>query len=382
MSAGVLGPMAEPRTHGVQLYGSDEAALVIGVARYVADGLARNEGVLVITTTTHWGALLGRLRREHVDIAHPVRDATLVFLPAEGVLARLMKEGRPRWESFEALVGTDIRRLRVRAEPSGVRVFGEVVGLLWQQGLCAAALELEGLWNRLLATDPFQLACPYPIEEREARLDPDTIGALLRAHTHRWPATPADAFDGAQGTDAGAGCAITDGEGPPDGDWSEVGRWTVTGAASLAAIRHRVAAAARRGGGTRRLSLRRRPVEDDGEQSGAPLTDAAGRLAVVCGELAANALCHGRHPITVTLARGEHSWLLMVSDRAAASRPVLRAPDLSGGGQLGMHLVTAVSERVGWHVAAAAKHVWAEVADRPPDHLLAGLERGVSGAGR
>src|SRR5215831_16329629 len=125
MSAGVLGPRVEPQTHGVQLYGGDDAALIIALARYVADGLARGEGVLVIATTTHWGALLGRLRRENVDIAHPVRDGTLVFLPAEGVLARLMKEGRPRWESFEALVGTDVRRLRVRAEPSRVRVFGE-----------------------------------------------------------------------------------------------------------------------------------------------------------------------------------------------------------------------------------------------------------------
>jgi len=378
MSAGVLGPRAEPRTHGVQLYGSDDAALVIGLARYVTDGLARGEGVLVITTTTHWGALLGRLRRESVDIAHPVRDGTLVFLPAEGVLARLVKEGRPRWASFEALVGTDIRRLRVRAEPSGVRVFGEVVGLLWQQGLGEAALELEGLWNRLLATDPFQLACAYPIEECEARPAPDALAALLRAHTHRLPGAP----PGAQDAEPGAGCVITDGEGPPDGDWSEVGRWTVTGAASLAAIRHRVAAAARPGGGTRRLSLRRRLVEDDGEQRAAPLTDAAGRLAVVCGELTANALCHGRRPITVTLARGEHSWLLVVSDRAAASHPLLRAPDLSAGGQIGMHLVTAVSERVGWHVSAAAKHVWAEVGDRPPDHLRAGLDGGIGATAR
>ena len=98
--------------------------------------------------------------------------------------------------------------------------------------------------------------------------------------------------------------------------------------------------------------------------------DAPARLSLVCGELAANGLRYGRPPITVALARGEQSWLVVVSDHATASRPVLRAPDLDRGGRIGLHLVVAVSERVGWHVSGGSKQVWAEVGDRAPASVL------------
>jgi hypothetical protein len=43
-----------------------------------------------------------------------------------------------------------------------VRVFGEMVSLLWDAGLIDAAVELEVLWNELGVQYPFSLLCAYP----------------------------------------------------------------------------------------------------------------------------------------------------------------------------------------------------------------------------
>ena len=62
--------------------------------------------------------------------------------------------------SFEAEVGQVIRAAGAAGHP--VRVYGEMVALLWDAGQLNAALELEGLWNDLARDIPFGLYCGYP----------------------------------------------------------------------------------------------------------------------------------------------------------------------------------------------------------------------------
>jgi hypothetical protein len=161
------------------------------------------------------------------------------------------------------------------------------------------------------------------------------------------------------------GWMIADGSAPPAAAWSQVGFWTVGASTSLAMIRRRVVAAALRDG----------TGAPDGDQA-AVFASAAERLSLVCGELAANGLRHGQAPVTVALARGPESWLLVVSDREPAKVPHPRPPDLNGGGRLGLPLVWAASKNVGWYVEGPSKHVWAEVGDRPPPELLRALTPG------
>lgn len=59
---------------------------------------------------------------------------------------------------IEALIG--------RAGRSGdrpVRVFGEMVGVLWLLGERPAAIRLEELWNAALGHLSFSLLCAYPV---------------------------------------------------------------------------------------------------------------------------------------------------------------------------------------------------------------------------
>jgi hypothetical protein len=398
VSAGIAVDDGAGRTHLAQFYGTDDRALVLALARYVRDGLSQGGGVLVLSTIAHWSALLAELRREGVDATAAERDGSLVVLDAEAVRSGLVSDGEPRWDSFDSIVGTVVRRLQARCEPAGLRVFGEVVGLLWQDGCCTAALRLEELWNRLLETTPFQLFCAYPIDVLGEPFGPAEVGPVLCEHTHlllpgqdagepmtdvtvgevlartrTQPSAEDPERSVMKGEERAAmppqenGWATADGSAPPAGAWSQVGFWTVGASTSLAMIRRRVVAAALRD----RAGL---PESDPA----AKLAAASERLSLVCGELAANGLRHGQPPVTVTLARGPQSWLLVVSDREPAKVPRPWAPDLSAGARLGLPLVRAASRRVGWYVEGATKHVWAEIGDRPPPGLLRALAEPAS----
>ena len=72
-----------------------------------------------------------------------------------------MADGIPNSAKFAASIG----ELIAQAAKGGrnVRVFGEMVALLWAAGNVAGAISLEELWNGLAETHPFQLFCAYPV---------------------------------------------------------------------------------------------------------------------------------------------------------------------------------------------------------------------------
>src|SRR5688572_20349453 len=93
-----------PEAHIVQLYGKDDRLLARNLARYLAEGLRRGDGLLVIATPEHSGSV-ARLLRE--DRAYPkaVLEGRLVFLDAQGTLDRLMVDELPDRDLFESVIG-------------------------------------------------------------------------------------------------------------------------------------------------------------------------------------------------------------------------------------------------------------------------------------
>ena len=68
-----------------------------------------------------------------------------MFLDAEVTLRRLMRDGVPDPQLFQALVGEVLPGVRNRAVQSGVRAYGQMVGLQWKAGAHEAAAQLERL---------------------------------------------------------------------------------------------------------------------------------------------------------------------------------------------------------------------------------------------
>src|SRR5215207_2889101 len=136
----------EPEEHVVQLYGADDRLLTGNVGRYLSEGLKRGDGLLVIASPEHRSTLVRQLRE---DTAYPkaVLEGRLVFLDAATTLARFMVNGVLDPARFHAAVGQALRGVQLRAVHTGVRAYGEMVGLLWKATEYTAAIQLEQLWN-------------------------------------------------------------------------------------------------------------------------------------------------------------------------------------------------------------------------------------------
>ncbi len=169
--------------HLVQLYGDDHETLARNVSRFLSEGWALGEGVLVLATAPHRELLTKQLRKDGVDPIEAVREGRLVWLRAEAVLAGIMVDDELSPERFGQLIGGAVRALRAHPGTPGIRAFGELVGHLWRSGRSAAAIQLEELWCGVLATEPVKLFCAYPIDVLGSEFEENTVGPLLDAHT-------------------------------------------------------------------------------------------------------------------------------------------------------------------------------------------------------
>jgi hypothetical protein len=128
-----------------------------------------------------------RLLRDEPGYSRAVLEGRLAFLDAETTLARFLVDGTPDPVLFRTVVGEALQRVRARGVHTGVRAYGEMVGLLWKAGQQTAAVRLEELWNGLLKQSDVCLFCAYPIDIFGPDFEPGKVDPLLCAHTHLLP---------------------------------------------------------------------------------------------------------------------------------------------------------------------------------------------------
>ena len=177
---------ADSQAHFVQLYGNDDRLLTRNVARFMAEGLRRGDGLIVIASPDHSGSVARELRHER-GYSKAVLEGRLVFLDAQTTLDRLTLDGEPNADLFNSVIGEALTQVQSRAGHTGVRAYGEMVGLLWKAREYAAAARLEELWNQLLKSSDISLFCGYPIDVFGEEFRADKIDSLLCAHTHMLP---------------------------------------------------------------------------------------------------------------------------------------------------------------------------------------------------
>lgn len=171
--------------HMCQIY-ADEAFLVDAIAHFIATGLRRDAGVVVIATAEHWDACTARLAEQKVSLREAEWRGQLVLLDAEKTLSQFMVGGMPDWKSFQDVVGSAINNVRHRY--ARVRAFGEMVGILWRRGERRAALRLEELWNHLVKVQDLALCCAYRIDGLADDAYDGALASLCEAHSHIIPA--------------------------------------------------------------------------------------------------------------------------------------------------------------------------------------------------
>jgi MEDS: MEthanogen/methylotroph, DcmR Sensory domain/Histidine kinase-like ATPase domain len=147
------------RGHVVQFYTRDWE-LAAGAGQYLADALAGGCAVVVAATLAHRHMFESYLAGVDADVAAAQAEGRYQAIDAAALLHRFAVAGEVDPASFDAEVGQVIRTAGAAGRP--VRVYGEMVALLWEEGQLNAALELESRWNDLAREIPFGLYCGYP----------------------------------------------------------------------------------------------------------------------------------------------------------------------------------------------------------------------------
>src|SRR5438132_1643693 len=146
--------------HIVQFY-EDERFLFDAVAHFTGAGLAAGEPVLIVATKPHRMAFAQVLRHNGCRIEEAVASGLLTMLDAHEMLLRFMVGNEPEAERFYSVIGAVIQSSRQGRSRARVRVFGELVDLLWRGGNRAAAIRLEALWSGLARLHSFTLLYAY-----------------------------------------------------------------------------------------------------------------------------------------------------------------------------------------------------------------------------
>jgi hypothetical protein len=169
-----------PRHHAVRFYENDKSLARI-VAQFLSDGFAAGNPGIVVATPAQRAAILKELVARSLDVVQLQRSDDLILLDAQETLSTFMTNGTPDAQEFTNRICTVITRAcRGRADCT-VRIFGQMVDLLWTNGQQEAAIRLEVLWNGLANTKAFSLLCGYAMGHfyKDANFD-----AVCRQHTH------------------------------------------------------------------------------------------------------------------------------------------------------------------------------------------------------
>jgi len=308
------GSRLEQARHVVRLYRTEEE-LIGSVTSYLADGLRDERPAVAIAMRSHVEVFKSRLAGAAIE-ASDTANVPCIVLDAEATLARFMIDGRPDPASFDATVGTAIRSLAAAGGPPVA--FGEMVAILWEAGNVTGALELETLWNDLLAEEDFSLYCAYPIDILEDA-GRDQLVHMCELHT--------DIF----------------GEPLPPGSAPEDREVVRTLACSVDTPRKA-----------------RRLLEQTLNAWGlsALIPDAS----LVVSELATNAIVHAGTYLEVTLTREPAALRVAVADGGPPlpeGHPAPPRPIATSG--RGLYIIQSIAQRWGSDPTPNGKRVWAEL---------------------
>ena len=172
--------------HCVQFYESDES-LANSVCHFINKGLKAGEGVVVIVTASHREVFEKQLRETGVDVDQASERGQYVPLDAKETLPTLMVDGKPDPDRFNELIGATIAKMRGRGYRS-LRVFGEMVALLWEAGQQEAAIRLEELGTDAAKAQGLAVLCAYPIGAFHKPAHREPFLKVCSAHSHVLPA--------------------------------------------------------------------------------------------------------------------------------------------------------------------------------------------------
>ncbi|HEY6360373.1 MAG TPA: MEDS domain-containing protein [Vicinamibacterales bacterium] len=167
--------------HVVQLFDTTNSLANV-VSAFLNEGWLQGDHLLVVAKPAHWAKTSDRLGRRGCPVAQAIKDGRLSVLDAATTLARVMRFGVLDRQLFLDHVGALVGRL-VSESSRGVRIYGEMVDLLAEEGDLRGVQVLERFWNDLRERQPFTLLCGYNAAHFTDALAMPALHTICNAHT-------------------------------------------------------------------------------------------------------------------------------------------------------------------------------------------------------
>ena len=167
--------------HAVCFY-EDSPSLARTVARFIGEGLAASQAAVIVATASHGASIRDQLTAMGVDSRERIEQGELLMFDADEVLSRLMIGNRPDAERFEDTINPILDKV-AGSRKRLVRIYGEMVDVLWSSGREDAALSLEILWHQLIAGRKCSLLCGYS----SGVCQDDGFNTICDRHSHVVP---------------------------------------------------------------------------------------------------------------------------------------------------------------------------------------------------
>ncbi len=162
-------------SHIVQFYEREEFLRSV-VADHLFEALSAGRAAVMISTPARCEAVERRLRNSGVDVSGGHRKdsgsskapeaggARLLLLDARQALSWFMDGPLPDAARFRSTIGERLESSIGAGGGTGVHVYGDMVELLWRDGMEEAVLRLEELWEEVVESRPVSLLCAYGLE--------------------------------------------------------------------------------------------------------------------------------------------------------------------------------------------------------------------------
>jgi hypothetical protein len=165
--------------HGVVFYHDNELASVVG--SYLLDAITGGGVAVIVATPEHRIWVNAWLMQAGVNLASATANGSYVILDARQTMDGFVIGDWPDPASFWTTISPVLAAAARRRRP--VRVFGEMVALLWAAGHTDAAVELEALWNEMARQQTFSLLCGYPLASVLGDERSDALARVCDSHT-------------------------------------------------------------------------------------------------------------------------------------------------------------------------------------------------------
>ena len=172
--------LTHPGPHGHFVYPyTNESQFSEAVCLFVSSGLRKGGSALLVMTKSHCEPIRTQLQDDGLDVAELEARGRFVCVTAENLLGTFMFDGIIDDDLCKVTIGRLIEEARTASSNGEVRVFGEMVDLIWVPNP-KATQRLEELWNQVIKLHSVPLLCAYSLGGNRPDSLPDS---LLQCHS-------------------------------------------------------------------------------------------------------------------------------------------------------------------------------------------------------